>query len=172
MRRFISLWLLLAAVLAAVAVARPARAGEEEDAAKAEGAVRDFEERIEKIAEELTDIRRELESITREMVEGETGRVFIFLRSKVSDWADRSVELVIDDRKVLSRPLTSAELDVLSRDLPLEIFEIRLPEGEHTIQIGGAGETAPAPMPMKVTRATMMSWVAQWESGSVKWKAE
>ncbi len=174
MARRLTLFLVLAlALFSALAMTpAPAVAGEEEDAAKAESAVRDFEERIEQIATELTSIRRDLEKLTREMVEGETGRIFVFLKGKVSDWSDRSVELRVDEEVVMARPLTAAELDVMSRDLPLEILDIRLPAGEHTISIAGGGEAVPPPVPMKVVRATMASWVAEWESGSVRWREE
>lgn len=162
---------LLAALLVFV-VAAMGYAAENKDAAKAESAVKDYEERIEQVAKEIEDIRDELEALTREMVEGETGRVLFFLKGKVSDWNDRGLELTLDGKTLFSRPLSPAELDVLGRGLPLELVEIRLPAGSHQVTLAEMGEKKPQSVEITVERAKINAWVAKSEGASLEWSAE
>ena len=108
--------LLLASFLAVSA----ARAAEDEKS-RADKAVRDYEERIDKVATDIEQVRRELETVTREMVEGETGRTLVFLKGKATDWSDRGVQVVLDGKTVFARLLSPSELDAVSRGLPLEL---------------------------------------------------
>jgi hypothetical protein len=151
----------------------PVRAAEDEDAAKAEGAVRDYEERIEEVAKEIESIRRELESLTKEMVEGDIGQAIVFLKGKASDWSDRGVSVKVDGKVVFGRPLSSAELDVLARGLPLELVELRLAAGSHKVGLSALGdkrEMTASELPVK--RAVVNSWIADTEGGTVTWAAE
>ncbi len=140
MNKFVTLALTLLMVAAIISISPPETfAGEKEDARKAEESVRNYEERIESLAKEVAQIRADLETLTREMLEGETGRVFVFMKARVSDWKDRGVALVIDGKTVFSRPLTTSELSVLGGDLPLEILDIRLTAGNHEVALGAVG---------------------------------
>ena len=160
--------LLLLACCAAV----PGWAKELTDAEKAEKSVHDYEERIERIAGEVETIREELEALAREMVEGETGRVLIFMKGKASDWSDRGIELALDGKPIFSRPLSTSELDVLSRGLALEIFEIRLTSGEHNISLYEMGTEPPEPVPMPVKRAELNSWTVNIRDENTEWVAQ
>lgn len=164
LKTFIALLALLACCAAALAA--------DTDARKAETAVRDYEGRIEKVAEEIDAIRKELEALTREMVEGETGRVFIFLKGKASDWGDKGISLTLDGREVFGRPLTTAELDVLSRDLPLELLEIRLGAGEHEVALSELGARKVKIEKLNVKRASIVSWTVNTHEGKPQWSEE
>lgn len=167
MRKF----LLYLTAISLLSFTAPALAADS-DAVMAEGAVRDYEDRIEKVASEIDQVRRELESLTREMVEGETGRTLIFLKGKASDWSDRGVSIMLDGKLVFSRLLSPAELDAVSRGLPLELLEIRLVAGKHKVALSALGEADARNVEMSVKRATLNSWIAEAEGGSVQWSAE
>lgn len=142
------------------------------DSALAESAVRDYEDRIEKVANEIDQIRRELDLLTREMVEGETGRALIFLKGKASDWSDRGVTITLDGKTVLSRLLSPAELDAVSRGLPLELLEVRLLAGKHKVALYPMGEGNPRTVDMQVKRAALTSWIAETDGNNIQWSAE
>lgn len=167
MRRL--LWI-VAALAISLGVARVYAA--DQDAAMAEGAVRDYEDRVEKVANEIDQVRRELETLTREMVEGETGRTLIFLKGKASDWSDRGVAIMVDGKLVFSRLLSPAELDAVSRGLPLELIELRLVAGKHKVALSAMGEANARNVEMSVKRASLNSWVAEADGGTVQWTAE
>lgn len=163
--------LLIVAALALTLGAFRAHAADQ-DAAMAESAVRDYEDRVEKVANEIDQVRRELETLTREMVEGETGRTLIFLKGKASDWSDRGVAIMLDGKLVFSRLLSPAELDAVSRGLPLELIELRLVAGKHKVALSAMGEANARNVEMAVKRASLNSWVAEAEGGTVQWTAE
>ena len=143
-----------------------------DDAAVAEGAVRDYEDRVEKVANEIDQVRKELDAVTREMVEGETGRTLVFLKGKASDWSDRGISITLDGKLVFSRLLSPAELDAVSRGLPLELLEVRLNAGKHKISLSPMGEANPRSVELSVKRATLNSWIAEAEGGTVQWAVE
>ncbi len=156
-------------LLVLVAVGATGAFGAAKDADRAESAVRDYEERIEEVAKEIQAIRRDLEALTREMVEGETGRVFIFLSGKASKWSKKGVSVELDGADVFSRPLTDSELDVLGRDLPLELLEIRLGAGPHTVLLTPIGKKSGEPEELIVKRGEVNSWIAKTEGKTVQW---
>lgn len=143
-----------------------------DDSALAESAVRDYEDRIEKVANEIDQIRRELDLLTREMVEGETGRALIFLKGKATDWSDRGVTITLDGKTILSRLLSPAELDAVSRGLPLELVEVRLLAGKHKVALFPMGEGNPRTVEMQVKRAAFTSWIAETDGNNIQWSAE
>ena len=159
--------LLLASFLAVSA----ARAAEDEKS-RADKAVRDYEERIDKVATDIEQVRRELETVTREMVEGETGRTLVFLKGKATDWSDRGVQVVLDGKTVFARLLSPSELDAVSRGLPLELVETRLTAGKHKISLSSMGDQKAKAIEMVVKRATVNSWIAETDGGSIQWSAE
>lgn len=159
------------AVSVALAVASGAYAAGG-DGSRADTAVRDYEEQIEKVAAEIDSIRRELETVTREMVEGETGRTIIFIKGKATDWNDRGIQVVLDGKTVFSRFLTPSELDAMSRGLPLELLEIRLQAGKHRVALSAMGQDKPKSMELTVKRAVINSWVAETDGGGIQWAAE
>lgn len=149
-----------------------ALAGEVEDSAKAESSVKNFEERLEGLSKELAAIRYELESLTKEMLEGETGTVRVFLKGKASDFADRGIFLEIDGKMVVSKPFTPAELNVLSSELPLELCEVRLGAGPHKTLFYPMGTVVPPPSPVNVARGKMNTWIVTFEGGAAQWSEE
>ncbi len=159
-------------ILLALCAAAPGWAKELTDAEKAEKSVRDYEERIERIAGEVETIREELEALAREMVEGETGRVLIFMKGKASDWSDRGLSLALDGKVIFSRPLSTSELDVLSRGLALELFEVRLTSGEHAVNLYEMGTEAPEPVSMIVKRAAINAWTVNIQDENTEWTAQ
>ncbi|PLX44786.1 MAG: hypothetical protein C0609_04890 [Deltaproteobacteria bacterium] len=172
MRRVLLILTLFAMAFTVLGAASSAFADEKEDAANAERAVKNYEERVEELSKEVASIREELEDLTRQMLEGETGRVFIFMRGRVSDWVDRAVALDIDGETLVSRPLTPAELNVLGGDLPLELLELRLAAGEHSLLFGPKGELMAQPVKMKVERAKRLTWIVTYEDGTARWEVE
>ncbi|PLX42713.1 MAG: hypothetical protein C0608_01220 [Deltaproteobacteria bacterium] len=172
MQRFLLIFMAFALAFMALSVTSPAFADEKEDAANAERAVKNYEERVEELSKEVASIREELEDLTRQMLEGETGRVFIFMRGRVSDWVDRAIALDIDGETLISRPLTPAELNVLGGDLPLEIIELRLAAGEHSLLFGPRDELMAQPVKMKVERAKRLTWIVTYEDGTARWEVE
>lgn len=163
---------LLLTALALLLLIGSAPAFAADDAAMAEGAVRDYEDRIEKVAVEIDQVRRELETLTREMVEGETGRTLLFLKGKASDWSDRGVLVQVDGKTLFSRLLSPAELDAVSRGLPLELLDVRLVAGKHKVALTYMGDINPRSVELSVKRATQNTWVAEAEGQTVQWSAE
>lgn len=157
--------------LALTAVFQPVLAAED-DAAQTDKAVRDYEERIEKVAAEIENIKIDLDLLTREMVEGETARTLIFLKGKASDWNDRGVNVVVDGKTVFSRLLSPAELDAVSRGLPLELIDLRLNAGKHKVALSAMGEAKARNVELNVKRAAVNAWTAEVEGGMVQWTAE
>ncbi len=149
-----------------------ALAGEAEDSAKAEASVKNFEERLEGLSKELSSVRYELENLTKEMLEGETGAVRVYLKGKTSDFADKGVFLEVDGKMLLSRPFTAAELNVLGSDLPLELSELRLGAGEHKALFYPMGSVVPQSSKINVERAKLNTWIVTFEGGAAQWSAE
>jgi len=158
-----AIWLVLVAALIASAV------GAAEPPA---GVVRDYEARLEEISKEIRDIRKEVEALVNEIAEGEYGRVFIFIEGPAPAVRDAGVSLSLDGKPILSRPLTPAELDVLNRGLPLELFSGRLPAGEHLVSLAPLGAALPSPTSMRAERGRISSWVAKTAGPALEWRLE
>lgn len=134
------------------------------------GAVRDYEGRLEEISKEVQDIRRELEQLVQEIVEGEMGRLVLFLEGPAPAFRDKGVALSVDGKDVLSRPLSPAEIDVLTRGLPLELAELRVPAGEHPVSLGPLTGQAPPLASVTAERGKVSSWIAKPGAEGVEWR--
>lgn len=173
MKRIAPLFFVFFAILTAFSgPCTDAFAGEAEDAAKAETAVKNFEGRLEGLSKELASIRLELEGLTKEMLEGETGVAQVFLKAKAGDMTDKGVSLSIDDKLLFSRPLTPAELNVLSSELPLELGKMRLGAGDHKVLLQVLGSPPDEPSKMTVARGRQNTWIVTVEDGKAGWNAE
>ncbi|MBE0618486.1 MAG: hypothetical protein IH608_11255 [Proteobacteria bacterium] len=159
-KRVVGLALLFLAVV-------PVRAAESPS-----GAVADYEARLEEISKEVAAIRRELESLVAEVVEGEAGRAFVFLERPGAGWKQKGAVLTLDGKMVFSRPFTAAELDVLERGLPLELGEWRLPAGDHRVALGILGQEPQEEAVLGVSRGAHTAWVATPTEAGVAWRAE
>lgn len=135
-------------------------------------ALSDYEARLEEIAHEVTAIRAELETLVAEVVEGESGRAFVFLERPGAEWKRAGVTLTLNGQRVFSRPFTPAELDVLERGLPLELGEWRLLAGEHQLALGRLGQEAPEAATLTLSRGAIAAWVAVPGEAGVEWRAE
>jgi hypothetical protein len=134
------------------------------------GAVKEYEGRLEELSKEVQDIRRELEQLVQEVVEGEMGRLILFLEGPAPAFKDKGVELSVDGKPVASRPLSPAEIDVLTRGLPLELAELRVAAGDHQVSLGPlAGEPAP-PVQVKAERGKVTSWIAKVGTAGMEWR--
>lgn len=138
----------------------------------APGVVKDYEGRLEEIAREVQDIRRSLEELVAEVVEGEMGRLLLFLDGPAPAMAEKGVSLTVDDQTVVSRPLTPAEIDVLGRGLPLELAELRVKAGEHRVALAPLGAPPGEPGTVTAQRGKVSSWVGKLEAAGVAWRAE
>ncbi len=141
--------------------------------ADAPRAVVDYDARLEQIAGELADLRRELEALVAEVAAGDLGRVLVFVDKPPPAWRDRGVRLAVDGATVVARPFTPAELDAFQRGLPVELLDAWLPAGDRKVAVGPLGDgggrvesTLPA------TRGQLRSWVAQGGTAGVEWRAE
>jgi hypothetical protein len=172
MKRIALFFFVFLLALTAFGPGTKAFAGEAEDAAKAETAVKNFEDRLEGLSKELASIRQELEGLTKEMLEGETGVAQVFLKAKAGDLSDKSVSLSIDDKLLFSRPLTPAELNVLSSELPLELGKMRLGAGDHKVLLQLLGSPPEEPSKMPVARGRQNTWIVTIEDGKAGWNAE
>ncbi|TAL18331.1 hypothetical protein EPN96_02170 [bacterium] len=172
MKRIALFFFIFLMALTAFGPCKSVFAGEAEDAAKAETAVKNFEDRLEGLSKELASIRLELEGLTKEMLEGETGVAQIFLKAKAGDLTDKSVSLSIDDKLLFSRPLTPAELNVLGSELPLELGKMRLGAGDHKVLLQVLGSPPDEPSKMPVTRGKQNTWIVTVEDGKAGWNAE
>lgn len=135
-------------------------------------ALSDYEARLEQIAREVSAIRSELEALVAEVVEGESGRAFVFLERPGVEWKRAGVTLALNGQRVFSRPFTPAELDVLERGLPLELGEWRLLAGEHRLALGRLGQEAPEAATLTLSRGATAAWVAVPGETGVEWRAE
>ncbi len=156
-------WLGLAAFLAA-----SPGLGAEQGA----GAVRDYEAQLEQVSKEIREIRRETESLVQELVEGETGRVFLFLEGPAAGIKEVGASVTVDGKAVLSRAFTAAEQDVLGRGLPLQLVDLRLPAGEHKVTLAPLGVAAGKPASLRAERGKVSSWVAKSAGAGLEWRAE
>lgn len=138
----------------------------------APGAVRDYDARLEEIAREVQQIRQELDLLVQDVVEGETGRVLLFLEGPAQDMRDKGVSLSFDGKTVVSRPLSPAELDVLGRGLPLELAELRVTAGDHRVELSPLGGQPGASHTVQAERGKVVSWVAKVGAAGVEWRAE
>lgn len=138
----------------------------------APGVVKDYEGRLEEIAREVQDIRRSLEELVQEVVEGEMGRLALFLDGPAQGFAEKGVSLAVDDQLVVSRPLAPAEIDVLGRGLPLELAELRVTAGEHRVSLGPLGAAPTEPATVTAVRGKVSSWVAKAGPSGLEWRAE
>ncbi|MDF1551874.1 MAG: hypothetical protein P1P84_02375 [Deferrisomatales bacterium] len=134
--------------------------------------VTEYESRLEAIAAEIQQIRRELEDLVEELAEPEVGRVFVFLGAAPAEVRSRGVTVVVDDRAVFARPFTPAEQDVLDRGLPLELLDLRLLEGDHAVAIFPLDGDPTAPASFPVQRGVQASWVAQISASGVTWQRD
>jgi len=135
-------------------------------------AVADYEARLEEIAREVESIRKELESLVAEVVEGEAGRVHVFVDGLPPAWEGAGVALFLDGIPVFSRPLTAAERSVLERGLPLELGAWRLLAGEHRVSLVPLGGEPGEGHPFPVSRGTTTAWVASPAESGMEWRAE
>jgi len=135
-------------------------------------AVSDYEARLEDISREVESIRQELEALVAEVVEGEAGRVHVFVEGLPPAWNGAGVALYLDGVSVFSRPFTTAEQEVLKRGLPLELGAWRLLAGDHRVSLvplgGEAGEGQSFPVPRGSTKA----WVATPGETGFAWRVE
>jgi hypothetical protein len=134
--------------------------------------VTEYETRLEAIALEIQQIRRELEGLVEELAEPEVGRVFVFLAAAPAEVRSQGVTVVVDDRTVFARPFTPAEQDVLDRGLPLELVDLRLLGGDHAVAIYALDGDPTTPATFAVQRGTQVSWVAQISASGVTWQSE
>ncbi len=134
--------------------------------------VTEYETRLEVIAAEIQQIRRDLEDLVEELAEPEVGRVFVFLAAVPAEVRSRGVTVVVDDRTVFARPFTPAEQDVLDRGLPLELLDLRLLEGDHAVAIFPLDGDPTAPAVFAVQRGAQASWVAQISASGVTWQRD
>lgn len=134
--------------------------------------VTEYETRLEAIADEIQQIRRELEELVEELAEPEVGRVFVFLAVAPAEVRSRGVTVVVNDRTVFARPFTPAEQDVLDRGLPLELLDLRLLEGDHAVAIYALDGEPTAPATFAVQRGAQASWVAQLSASGVTWQRD
>ncbi len=135
-------------------------------------AVADYEARLEEISKEVSAIRRELETLVAEVVEGEAGRVLVFLERPGPEWKQKGATLLLDGKRVFSRTFTPAELDVLERGLPLELGEWRLLAGDHRVALGMLGLEPPEGATLAVSRGVNSAWVATPGPDGVAWRVE
>lgn len=155
---FVAVW--LASALPAFGAEAPA------------GTVRDYEVRLEEISKEVQDIRREIEKLVQEVVEGETGRLFLFLEGAPPEFREKGATLIVDGKTVFSRPFTPAELDVVAKGLPLELAELRVTAGEHRVVLRPLGGKEDEPEVIKVDRGKVSSWVAKPGPKGLEWRSE
>jgi len=135
-------------------------------------AVADYEARLEEIAQEVASIRQELEGLVAEVVEGEAGRVHVFIDKLPLTWNGEGLALFLDGTPVFSRPLTPAEQSVLERGLPLELGAWRLLAGEHRAALVRLGEEPGPGHPFQVSRGSLVAWVASPSESGMVWRAE
>jgi len=135
-------------------------------------AVADYETRLEEIAKEVASIREELEALVAEVVEGEAGRVHVFLDKLPTPWNGQGFALYLDGTRVFSRPFTPAEQHVLERGLPLELGAWRLLAGEHRAALVPLGEAPGDGYPFTVSRGTIAAWVASPGEAGMAWRVE
>jgi len=135
-------------------------------------AVADYEARLEEISKEVVAIRQELETLVAEVVEGESGRVLVFLERPGPEWKAKGGTLVLDGKRVFSRAFTPAELDVLERGLPLELGEWRLLAGDHRVALGVLGQDLSVESTLSVSRGVNTAWVATPTPDGTAWRAE
>ena len=134
--------------------------------------VEDYEARLDAIAEELGQIRRDLERLVDEVAWAGMGEVFVFLESAPGDWADRPLQVRVDGTPVFSRALDGAEREILSQGLPLELVRLSLPAGEHRVWIGPAGTPPDGGERFRVEAAGRSAWIAAADGQGVRWRAE
>ena len=96
----------------------------------------------------------------------------LFLDGPAPAFKEKGVSLSVDGKVVVSRPLSAAEADVLTRGLPLELIELRVPAGEHTVSLAPLGGEPLAPAPLRAERGKVSSWVATAGAAGVEWRAE
>lgn len=141
--------------------------------AEAPRAVVDYDTRLEQIAKELLDLRRELEALVAELAAGDLGRVLIFVDKPPQEWRDKGIRLVVDGATLVSRTFTPAELDALQRGLPVELLDAWLPAGDRQVALepqGNAGGGVESSLPAE--RSRVKAWVAQGGTAGVEWRAE
>lgn len=136
------------------------------------GTVRDYEVRLEELSKEVQDIRREIEKLVQEVVEGETGRLFLFLEGATPEFREKGVSLSIDGKTVFARALTPAEIDVLGKGLPLELAELRVAGGEHRVALVPLGAGSEEAETLKTERGKVASWVARPGPKGLEWRSE
>ncbi len=147
----------------------PATAADPAGEAAARGAaVEDYERRLQEIAAEVVELRRDLEGVVRDVVDVELGRVFVFVEGPLEAWEAQGLTVTVDGAPVFSRSLVESEREVLRRGLPLELLDLRLAPGEHRVAVGAPGGEATFP----VERGTTASWIAAPGEAGPQWRAE
>ena len=134
--------------------------------------VADYEARLEEIAKEVSEIRRELEGLVGELSRGELNRVFVFLESRSPERIKTGVRVEVDGKTVFSRTLTPAETDALGRGLPLELVSLWLPAGSHQVVLSGLGEAGAGSQSFSLRPGGLVSWVAAVGASGVEWRSE
>jgi len=104
-----------------------------------EKSVVDYEVQLERISKEITEIRKEFEDLITEVAASESSRIFIFIERLPQALLAKEITLVLDEKTIFSRALEPAELDVLEKGLPVQLADLRLPPGEHTVGINVLG---------------------------------
>lgn len=138
-----------------------------------EGSVEQYEARLEKISREIAEIRQEFEDLITEVAAGETGRVFIFIEKLPQAFFRKVITLSIDDKKILFRNLAPAELDILEKGLPVQLADLRLPPGKHTVLLDVSGMEQPKAMQvLELGLGEPSWWVAAPSELGVEWRTE
>jgi hypothetical protein len=132
----------------------------------------DFEARLEEIAREIVEIRRELEAIVNDVAGGDLAKAFVFLEIPSNGLEMKGATVVVDGKTVFSRPFTPAELDVLNRGLPLELAELRVAAGEHRVALFQPGSDSPEPAVFSVARGGLAAWVGSVSDAGIQWRVE
>lgn len=138
----------------------------------APGLVQDYEARLEEIAREIRDLRREVEILVNEVVAGESTQIYVFLEGPAPAFRDVGAALAIDGRPVLSRPLTQAEIDVLNRGLPLELFSGRMSAGQHQVSLAPLGAKTPDTVTLDAKKGGSASVVGRPGASGLEWRIE
>jgi len=134
--------------------------------------VTEYEARLEAIADEIRQIRQELEALVEDLAEPEVGRVFVFLATAPAQVRAQGVTVVVDERTVFARPFTPAEQDVLGRGLPLELVDLRLLEGDHSVALFALHGEPTEPARFAVRRGAQAAWIAQLSASGVTWQRD
>jgi len=138
-----------------------------------EKSVVDYEVQLERISKEITEIRKEFEDLITEVAASESSRVFIFIERLPQAMLAKEITLTLDDKTIFSRALEPAELDVLEKGLPVQLADLRLPAGEHSVAIDVLGmEQTKDSQVFQLDAAKFSYWAAKITETGVEWNVE